>query len=137
MAIWGVGREAETALTVAEELARQGIEATVVNTRFVLPFDRELVLAQLDRKLPLVVIEDHCVASGFGAMLRQEFADRPGGERILALGWPREIVTWGTVSGLRARYGLDTPSLASQVAAHARQFTSTCASRGQEPTPGA
>ncbi len=122
VAIWGVGREAETALAIAEELARQGIEATVVNARFVLPFDRDLVQAQLDRQLPIAVIEDHCATTGFGAMLREEFAGHPAGGRILALGWPQEIVTWGTLAGLRDRYGLSLPALVRRVAEHAQSF---------------
>lgn len=129
LAIWGVGREAATALAVADELARQGIDATVVNPRFVLPFDRELVQSQLDRGMPLAIIEDHCAASGFGAMLREEFADRPAGGRILALGWPREVIPWGTVPALRARYALDTVGLTKRCVVHFHSFPQSRAVR--------
>lgn len=130
LAIWGVGREAATALAMADELARQGIAATVVNPRFILPFDRDLVREQLDRGTAIAVIEDHCVAGGFGAMLREEFADHPHGGRILVLGWPREVVPWGTVPALRAKFGLDPEGLARRVAAHFRSFPQPTAVRG-------
>jgi 1-deoxy-D-xylulose-5-phosphate synthase len=129
VAIWGVGREAATALAVAQELAMQGIEATVVNPRFVLPFDRALVQQQIDCGMPIAVIEDHCLASGFGAMLREEFADAPAGGRILTLGWPRGVVTWGTLGGLRTRYGMDTGELTKRITAHCRSFPPSTSSR--------
>lgn len=130
LAIWGVGREAATALAVADELARRGIEAAVVNARFVLPFDRELLLSQIEAGLPIAVVEDHCAASGFGAMLREEFADHAGGGRILVLGWPRSIVSWGTVPGLRTRHGLDLAGLLPRMVEHVRRHAAAACPRG-------
>jgi 1-deoxy-D-xylulose-5-phosphate synthase len=117
VAIWGLGREADTALAVAAELAQHGVEATVVNPRFAFPFDRDLAEQQLAAGMALVCLEDHCVAGGFGSTVRDELAGQPGSERVLALGWPQEIVTWGTIPGLRQRYGLDVPSLVARILA--------------------
>jgi 1-deoxy-D-xylulose-5-phosphate synthase len=136
VAIWGVGREVETALAMAEELAARGVEATVVNARFVMPFDRDLMARQLADGLSIVCLEDHCVDGGFGAIAREEFADGAT-SGILSLGWPREIVTWGTVAGLRARYGLDAPALVERVLAHVRGTANNAGGPGQEPLPGA
>ena len=116
LAIWGVGREAQTALAVAAALSGQGIEATVVNARFVVPYDRELLAAQLGKGMPVAVLEDHCASSGLGAAMRQDFAGTPSCARLLVLGWPQEILAWGTVPGLRARYGMDVPSLTARLA---------------------
>ena len=137
LAIWGVGREAETALSVATELAKEGIQATVVNARFAVPYDRDLLAAQLDRRLPVAVIEDHCATSGLGAMMREDLAARPGCERLLALGWPQEVLTWGTVAGLRARYQMDVPALAARLAAHCQGRDTAREGKRQEPLPGA
>ena len=137
LAIWGVGREAATALSVATELAEKGIQATVVNARFAMPYDRDLLAAQLDRGLPVAVIEDHCATSGLGAMMREDLATRPGSERLLALGWPQEILTWGTVAGLRARYQMDVPALTARLAAHCQSIAPAPEGKRQEPLPGA
>ncbi|MCK5802590.1 MAG: 1-deoxy-D-xylulose-5-phosphate synthase [Lentisphaeria bacterium] len=113
VALWGVGREVVSALEVADRLADRGIAASVVNTRFFLPFDQEAMRTHLDR-MPVVVIEDHCKEGGFGSLVRDTFADLPGA-RVLSLGWPREVIPWGTVPGIRAKYSMDVSALCDTV----------------------
>jgi len=116
VAIWGVGREAATALEVAASLAHDGIRATVVNPRFVIPLDRELLLRQCQAGLPIVTIENHVAEGGFGALVRAALAG-PASQRILTRGWPREILPWGTEAGIRRQYRMDVPSLTADIRA--------------------
>jgi 1-deoxy-D-xylulose-5-phosphate synthase len=114
VAIWGLGREALTALQVAECLASQGIQACVVNPRFVNPMDAELLRLQAGR-LPLVVLEDHCVEGGFASSVAEALAGMDG-VRLLKRGWPREIVPWGSQEGLRRKFGLTVSQLTGEIA---------------------
>jgi len=113
LAIWGLGREAAMALSVADDLAAQhNLQATVVNPRFVLPFDAELLQRQLRDGLPVVVLENHCVEGGFASLVK-EVAAGHGPTRVLSLGWPRQVIPWGSEDGLRHKFGLDREQLVS------------------------
>lgn len=115
LAIWASGRETVLALEVASRLAETGIEAAVVNPRFLRPFDAELA-RELARKQPLVSLENHVVQGGLAECLREAVADLPG-TRLLARGWPLEIIPHGSETEMRRRYRLDAESLAADIAA--------------------
>ncbi|NLF16189.1 MAG: 1-deoxy-D-xylulose-5-phosphate synthase [Lentisphaerae bacterium] len=124
VALWGLGREAATALAVAEALQAHGLDAAVVNPRFVNPLDRELLRQQCQAGMPIVTLEDHVVEGGFGTLVRAALADC-GPARILSLGWPREILPWGTEDGIRRQYRLDTAALVDDIRAFVRGHAAT------------
>lgn len=113
--IWAVGREVATALKVADRLAERGIQAAVINPRFLLPFDIDLATRHA-RDMPMVVIEDHSLAGGFTSLLTEALHHIPG-TRILGKGWPREYIPWGTVNGLRDRFGMTPGAIAQNITA--------------------
>ncbi|MBQ6471680.1 MAG: 1-deoxy-D-xylulose-5-phosphate synthase [Victivallales bacterium] len=113
LAIWAVGRELATALEVANILGAQGVAATVVNTRFTLPFDRELMERQARAGAQIAVIEDHVVAGGFGS-----FAAAETGLPILRFGWPRQLPGWGDVNHHRRLAGLMPDDIAKSLLEH-------------------
>lgn len=114
VALWGVGREVETVLAVADRLAAVGIQATVVNPRFVIPLDRELLTRQAFGGMPVVVVENHVVSGGFGTLVRDALAG-PTPVRVLCRGWPREVLPWGSEAAIRSRYRMDVESLVADV----------------------
>lgn len=114
LAIWALGREAVTALELAERLRPHGIAATVVNTRFFMPLDTGLLYEQLGAGIPILTLEDHCVDGGLGTAVREAAAEHGGG-RVRCRGWPREAVPWGSEQGLRRRYGLTAAALLADV----------------------
>ena len=119
VAIWGVGRDALTALQVADRLRQDGIDAGVVNPRFAIPLDRDLLLRQVRSGLPVVVIEDHVSPGGFGSLVRDALA---GVEplRLLCRGWPRAVLPWGTEAAIRRTYRMDVESLHEDIRAFTR-----------------
>ncbi len=110
-AVWALGPEVWTALTAAEELAQAGIQVAVVNTRFLNPFDDEL-LAQQARTMPIVTIENHVVPGGLASAVDERLAGRDG-HGVLHCGWPTEVIPFGQEQDLRRRFGL-TPSLLAE-----------------------
>lgn len=114
LALWAVGREVQTALAAADLLAKQGMPITVVNARFVMPFDETLLRQQLDDGMRVVTLEDHNVASGFGSIVKEFFAGHAGGE-IVKLGWPNEVLGWGSPAVLRERHGLTGAAIAEHL----------------------
>ncbi len=114
LALWAVGRETVTARQAARILREEGLAITVVNTRFVLPFDVGLMRRQLDGGMTVVTLEDHCLEGGFGSMVRDGLADLPDA-RIVKLGWPRTVLPSGPLPFLRARFSLTAESVADTI----------------------
>ena len=113
LAIWGVGRELKTALAVAELLKPKGISPDVVNTRFVLPFDRELMKGQIEAGKTVCIIEDHVAEGGFGSIVMDELPQGAG--RILKFGWPNNGVGWGRTVMLREKHGMTPEKIAEAI----------------------
>ncbi|MBO4344758.1 MAG: 1-deoxy-D-xylulose-5-phosphate synthase [Victivallales bacterium] len=113
VALWGVGRELKTALAVAELLKAKGISADVVNTRFVLPFDKELMQRQCDAGKTICIIEDHVTGGGFGSIAVDGLLQCAG--RILKFGWPNDGVAWGSTAALRERHGMTAEHIAQSI----------------------
>jgi len=114
VALWGLGREAETMLQVADRLAGLGLRACVVNPRFVIPIDRELLTQQALAGMPVVVVENHVSAGGFSSQVRDVLAG-PTPVRLLCRGWPRETLPWGPEAAIRCRYRMDVESLTADI----------------------
>ncbi len=123
--IWALGREALRALEVARELAGHGVAAAVVNARFFLPFDEELLLSHARDGLPIVTLEDHCMTGGFASLVKEVLSGE-GGVRLLCRGWPNSVIPWGTQVGIRRRLGLDTASLAADILAFVNSGRESC-----------
>ncbi|MFO7996079.1 MAG: 1-deoxy-D-xylulose-5-phosphate synthase [Dehalococcoidia bacterium] len=115
MAIIGIGATVMPCLQAAEQLARQGIDATVVNARFAKPLDRELVLHVAKRTKKIVIVEENVLSGGFGAAVLEllEKAE-PSDVKVKRLGIPDEFVTHGKQELLRSLYRLDAPGIARE-----------------------
>jgi len=111
--IAAIGQTVLPALKAAQELAPLGINAAVVNARFVKPLDGELFGALLNRIPRLITVEDHAVAGGFGSALIEFLADQNiTGVEIKRLGVPDRFIPHGTQDELRKMCGFDKDAIA-------------------------
>jgi 1-deoxy-D-xylulose-5-phosphate synthase len=115
--VLAIGSTVRPSLQAAELLAREGIEATVVNARFVVPLDDACICSLVRQHDAVVTVEEHVVAGGFGsAVLELLHAQRyPAPCRVRCLGIPRTFVEHGAPSVLRKNYHLDTEGIALEV----------------------
>lgn len=108
VAILGIGTQVEYCLRAAERLAMDGLQATVVNARFVKPLDEELILALARTHGSLVTVEDHYLMTGFGSAVLELLEQHQMHEvRVLRLGFDDKLIEHGPQSLLLAKYGLD------------------------------
>lgn len=111
--IAAIGQTVLPALKAAQELAPLGINAAVVNARFVKPLDGELFGALLSRIPRLITVEDHVIAGGFGSALIEFLADENiTGVEIKRLGVPDRFIPHGTQDELRKICGFDKDAIA-------------------------
>ncbi|HEY6046138.1 MAG TPA: 1-deoxy-D-xylulose-5-phosphate synthase, partial [Pyrinomonadaceae bacterium] len=113
IAIVAYGSMVHPSLQAAENLARTGIEATVINARFVKPLDSGLLLALARTKRLIVTVEEAYLAGGFGSAVL-ELLEENGLQdkvRLVRMGIPDRIVTHGDAKLLLAKYGLDADGI--------------------------
>jgi 1-deoxy-D-xylulose-5-phosphate synthase len=118
LTLLGVGSMVAPALEAAEILARQGIEAGVVNCRFVRPLDGSALARVGERARIVVTIEENVLSGGFGSQVAGWFDERPGVPRpvVSAIGLPDAFVEHGSRRRLLELCGLTAPQLAERVA---------------------
>ncbi|GKW44388.1 1-deoxy-D-xylulose-5-phosphate synthase [Planococcus sp. NCCP-2050] len=89
------------ALHAAEQLREQGIQAEVVNARFIKPMDTAMLHKIFGRNVPIVTIEEAVLQGGFGSGVL-EFAEENDyrGAVIDRLGIPDQFIEHGDVAEL-------------------------------------
>jgi 1-deoxy-D-xylulose-5-phosphate synthase len=117
VAIIAYGSMAHPSLQAAEQLAKNGIEATVVNARFVKPLDAGLLLALARTKRLVVTVEEAYLAGGFGSAVMELFEENGllDSLRVVRMGVPDRIITHGDPKLLLAKYGLDADGIYTRV----------------------
>jgi 1-deoxy-D-xylulose-5-phosphate synthase len=116
VAILGIGSQVAYCSKAAEKLSADGINATVVNARFVKPLDEELILTLARSTGSIVTVEDHYLMGGFGSAVMELLESHNLHEvRVLRLGFPDKLIEHGPQGLLLAKYGLDTDGIYSRV----------------------
>lgn len=114
--VLAVGNMVETALSAAELLRKSGIDPTVVNMRFVKPFDEALVEKLSRRHSIVVVMEDNVYSGGFSERI-QAFLQCHGwqGKSCIPICLPDAFIEHGSPEELYEKYGLDAISVAGRI----------------------
>ena len=112
IAILGIGHTVLPAFRAAEDLAPLGIDAAVVNARFVKPFDKDLFRQLLVQVPNIITVEDHATAGGFGSTILEFLAEEGiNNVRIRRLGVPDRFIPHGTQDQLRKLCGFDQEAI--------------------------
>lgn len=111
-----VGALAGTGLEVRERLRDQGITATVVDPRWVLPVPEELVTLARRHRL-VVVLEDGVRVGAVGARLVQTLTDAGCAVPVHEAGVPCRFISHASRSEVLAEVGLTARQVALDVAA--------------------
>ena len=106
LTIIGVGPIVYTCLAAAAELRQRGVEATVINLRYINPLDKETILRYARLTKRIITVEDHMLAGGMGSAVLEVLADEGLDEVVVErLGYD-EFVEQGAISLLHQGYGL-------------------------------
>jgi len=106
VAIIAYGSMVYPAMEAAKNLEKDGIEATVINARFVKPLDSELIIALAQSMRLIVTVEDAYLAGGFGSAILELLEENSLSDKIkvVRMGVPDRIVTHGDPKLLLAKY---------------------------------
>jgi 1-deoxy-D-xylulose-5-phosphate synthase len=121
LAFIAIGPMVQVCLKAADVLQREhGLEATVVNLRFVKPMDEDLLL-RLGREMPLITVEEASLAGGMGSAVLEVFADHEQPVQVMRRGIPDRFIEHGSRGQLLEALGLDAGALARDAAAFVRR----------------
>ncbi len=112
--LMGTGLMVSKALEAAELLAREGIEARVVNMSSIKPIDRDLLVKCAKETGKIVTLEEHQVIGGLGGAVCEVLAQEyPVPVKII--GVENRFGQSGKPEELLEEYGLDSKSITSKV----------------------
>ncbi len=113
IAIIAIGNMVNYSLEAAEILANKGIEAEVVNARFVKPLDTMLLDDIARRFDKILTVEDGQVQGGFGSAVLEYIATNKRSNADIRLhGIPDRFIEHGTQQELRSELLLDAKGIA-------------------------
>lgn len=113
--ILAVGNMVEKALETARLLEKEKIKATVVNMRFVKPFDEKLVKELAEINHLVVTMEDNVKSGGFGEKIEAFLLRERIYIRCLPICFPDIFVEHGLPEEIYRKYGLDAASVADKI----------------------
>ncbi len=114
--IVSVGTMAEISLDVARRLADQGISATVVDPRWVLPVPQSVIGLASQHRI-VVCIEDGVRAGGVGSRIRQTMREAGVDTALNEVGLPVEFLAHGSRAEVLERVGLTAQQIARDTVA--------------------
>ncbi|MDB4896770.1 MAG: 1-deoxy-xylulose 5-phosphate synthase, partial [Firmicutes bacterium] len=102
----GLGTMTQTCLAAAEELAREGISAAVVNPRFVKPLDHDLLVRMGRETGAVVTVEEAYLSGGFGSAVLELYSEVGLAVPVKRVGIPDMFVPHGDTQIYRKELGL-------------------------------
>jgi 1-deoxy-D-xylulose-5-phosphate synthase len=117
IAILAVGTMVGQALEAADTLALEGFNPTVVNCRFMKPYDALTLSAILAHHRQLLVVEEGSVVNGFGSYMASVVERMEPSVRVMVHGVPDRIIYAASRARQLASAGLDATGIADRVRA--------------------
>lgn len=112
VALVAIGAGVTRCLEAADELAREGVSAAVLNARFAAPLDGRAIVDLATKTGNLVTVEENVLPGGFGSAVLELLAGRNVPAHVITLGLPDRFIEQGPRELLIKKYGLDAPAIA-------------------------
>jgi 1-deoxy-D-xylulose-5-phosphate synthase len=117
LVFFAIGAMVHPCVRAAELLAARGIEAAVVNARFVKPLDTEVIDRFAAQDTLIVTVEDNAVAGGFGSGVNEHLVEHGFDASLVKnLGLPDRFIEHGERGDLLADLGLAPEGIADTAA---------------------
>ncbi len=115
VALFALGSMVQTAEKVAELLKEQGVDATVINARFAVPFDKEKVAELTQNHKLLVTMEENVTSGGFGEHVASYVNENDLDIKVQIIAIPDAYVEHGNVERLKEDIQIDANSIYNRV----------------------
>lgn len=117
IAILAVGNMVKTATEVIEQLKEDNIDMTLVNVRFISPFDYKMIDELMIDHNTFITIEDNVKTGGFGQQVSDYLIKHKNNQEIKHINFsiPDTFVDQGSVDELYRELGLDAQSIVVKI----------------------
>jgi 1-deoxy-D-xylulose-5-phosphate synthase len=110
--IIAIGKSVCEALKADKLLKDQGINATIINARFVKPLDTDLIIEYVLKIKKIILVEEHVLDGGFGSAVLEMLTDKGmTGFSIKRIGIKNRFVEHGPQDILRRDYEIDSATI--------------------------
>jgi 1-deoxy-D-xylulose-5-phosphate synthase len=117
VAVLAVGTMVLPAVAAAETLASEGLNVTVVNCRFLKPYDQVTLAAILADHRQILIVEEGTVVNGFGAFMTTVIERHDPSVRVAVHGVPDRLIHAAPRKRQLSLTGLDAAGIADRVRA--------------------
>lgn len=115
VAILAIGSMVDYSLKAQKLLWNDGIEAEIINMRFVKPLDTNLLDDVAKRFNKIVTLEENTIVGGFGSAVAEYFIDNNYKNDLLRIGLPDYFIDHGTQEELHAQLEIDPKGIHKRV----------------------
>ncbi len=115
IALISVGNMMDVAVSVRERLASLGYDSTLVNARFIKPFDRELIESLSKNHRLMVTMEENEYSGGYGEAVSSYIAQAGLKSKVINISLPDKYVEHGSCGKLREVYGLNSINVVTRI----------------------
>lgn len=110
--IIAIGKMVEKAVEVADEFSKIGVDAEIINARFLKPFDENKIIESIEKTKNVITIEDGFIKGGLATIVNELIAKNGIIDvNIKNCGYDDEFVKQGSVQELEQINGLDCNSI--------------------------
>ena len=113
LAILSIGHIGNFAADAVKELAKENIQSTHIDMRFVKPIDEAQLHKIFKKHKYIITVEDGTVVGGFGSAVLEFMASNGYLSHVKILGVPDKFVDHGTQQELWRECGIDTTGIVS------------------------
>lgn len=115
IALFAVGSMVKTAEEVRDYLKEKGYNCSLVNVRFVKPFDREAIRELSAYSKLIVTMEENVITGGFGQQVLEYVNDTNIDCRVMCVAVPDRFIEHGSVDELKKDAGIDAKSVTGRI----------------------
>jgi 1-deoxy-D-xylulose-5-phosphate synthase len=112
LAIFAIGPLVNSCYDAVELLAKDGLSAALINSRFIKPLDITTIIDYARKTKKILTVEENVLLGGFGSAILEVLSDNNiNNIKVIRLGIADHFVTHGNRGLMRQRYGLDTDGI--------------------------
>ncbi len=127
ISLWCAGNEVWTGLECADILKKRNCDVSVINVRFLKPFDTALLEQFAKESNCIVSLEDHVKQGGLATILAENLCGIHSPDvsccRLMSFGWDSDtIIRHGSIADIRREYGLTPDAIAAQILGESKRL---------------
>ena len=115
IAIISVGTMIKTAFLVRQHLKERGLNVSLINARFIKPFDEKLIEDLMVSHKYIITMEENVISGGYGAAVLRHVNNLSCDVRVIPIAIPNMYVEQGDVSIQRRECRIDVESICERL----------------------